>query len=61
MDKRVASAAEAVAGISSGASIAVGGFGLVGVPIELIRALLERDTTDLEIVSNNCGVDGGGQ
>ena len=60
MDKQVASAAEAVAGIPSGASIAVGGFGLVGVPIELIRALLERDTTDLEIVSNNCGVDGWG-
>jgi 3-oxoacid CoA-transferase A subunit len=60
MDKRVASAAEAVASIPSGASIAVGGFGLVGVPIVLIRALLERDTTDLEVVSNNCGVDGWG-
>jgi 3-oxoacid CoA-transferase A subunit len=60
MDKRVASAEEAVARIPSGASIAVGGFGLVGVPIVLIRALLARDTTDLEVVSNNCGVDGWG-
>jgi 3-oxoacid CoA-transferase subunit A len=60
VDKRVATAAEAVAGIASGASIAVGGFGLVGVPIVLIRALLERDVADLEVVSNNCGVDGWG-
>jgi 3-oxoacid CoA-transferase subunit A len=60
MDKRVASAAEAVADIPDGASIAVGGFGLNGVPIELIRALLAGETTDLEIVSNNLGVDGWG-
>lgn len=60
MDKRVASAAEAVADIPDGASIAVGGFGLNGVPIVLIRALLGSSTTDLEVVSNNCGVDGWG-
>ncbi|MCU1571435.1 MAG: succinyl-CoA--3-ketoacid-CoA transferase [Naasia sp.] len=60
MDKRVASAAEAVADIPNGASIAVGGFGLNGVPIELIRALLGQGTADLEIVSNNLGVDGWG-
>lgn len=60
MDKRVASAAEAVADIPDGASIAVGGFGLNGVPIVLIRALLDSSTTDLEVVSNNCGVDGWG-
>ncbi len=60
MDKRIATPAEAVADIPDGASIAVGGFGLVGVPIELIRALLEQGTTDLEVVSNNCGVDGWG-
>jgi len=60
MDKRVASAAEAVASIPDGASIAVGGFGLNGVPIELIRALLAQETGDLEIVSNNLGVDGWG-
>jgi 3-oxoacid CoA-transferase A subunit len=60
VDKRVGSAAEAVADIPSGASIAVGGFGLNGVPMELIRAMLARDVRDLEVVSNNCGVDGWG-
>jgi 3-oxoacid CoA-transferase subunit A len=60
MDKTFASASAAVADIEDGASIAVGGFGLVGVPIVLLRALLAKGTTDLEIVSNNCGVDGWG-
>jgi 3-oxoacid CoA-transferase subunit A len=60
MDKTYASAADAVADIQDGASLAVGGFGLVGVPIVLIRALLAQGTTDLEVVSNNCGVDGWG-
>jgi 3-oxoacid CoA-transferase subunit A len=60
MDKRVGSAAEAVADIPSGASVAVGGFGLNGVPIELIRAMLARGVRELEVVSNNCGVDGWG-
>ncbi|MBW4041483.1 MAG: CoA transferase subunit A [Acidobacteria bacterium] len=60
MDKRVATAAEAVADIPDGASVAVGGFGLNGVPIVLIRALLAGSATDLEVVSNNCGVDGWG-
>jgi 3-oxoacid CoA-transferase subunit A len=57
MDKTVASAAEAVADIASGSSIAVGGFGLCGNPISLIEALLEKGSDDLSIVSNNCGVD----
>ena len=57
MDKVVASAAQAVADIPSGASLAVGGFGLCGIPSVLIAALLEAGTTDLEAVSNNCGVD----
>ncbi|MDQ0576523.1 CoA transferase subunit A [Agromyces albus] len=60
MDKTFASAAEAVADIPDGASLAVGGFGLSGVPIVLIRALLARGTSGLEVVSNNCGVDGWG-
>lgn len=60
MDKTRASAAEAVADIPSGASLAVGGFGLSGVPIVLIRALLARGVDSLEVVSNNCGVDGWG-
>ncbi|MEZ0447547.1 CoA transferase subunit A [Cellulomonas sp. ICMP 17802] len=60
MDKTVATADEAVADIPSGASLAVGGFGLSGVPIALIRALLARGVDELEVVSNNCGVDGWG-
>jgi 3-oxoacid CoA-transferase subunit A len=57
MDKVVASAAEAVADIPSGATLAVGGFGLCGIPSVLIDALLEQGASDLEAVSNNCGVD----
>ena len=60
MDKTVATADEAIADIPDGASLAVGGFGLVGVPITLIRALLARGTAGLSVVSNNCGVDGWG-
>ena len=57
MDKVVASAAEAVADIGSGASLAVGGFGLCGIPQTLIDALVAGPATDLRVVSNNCGVD----
>ena len=57
MDKVVASAAEAVADIPSGATLAVGGFGLCGIPSVLIEAVLESGVDDLEAVSNNCGVD----
>jgi 3-oxoacid CoA-transferase subunit A len=57
VDKVVASAAEAVADIPSGATISVGGFGLCGIPAVLIDALLAQGATDLEAVSNNCGVD----
>ena len=57
MDKVVGSAADAVADIPDGATLAVGGFGLCGVPSVLIQALLESSATDLEVVSNNCGVD----
>lgn len=57
MDKVVRSAAEAVADIPDGARIAVGGFGLCGIPSVLIGALLESGVGDLEVVSNNCGVD----
>ncbi|MGI5189902.1 CoA transferase subunit A [Promicromonospora sp. CA-289599] len=56
-DKVVASAAEAVADIPDGASLAVGGFGLCGNPIALIEALLAQGTAGLSVVSNNCGVD----
>src|ERR1700760_4087444 len=57
MDKVVASAAEAVADIPDGATLAVGGFGLCGIPSVLIQAVLEAGSRDLEVVSNNAGVD----
>ena len=60
MDKVVLTAAEAVADIPRGAVIAAGGFGICGIPIVLIDALVERGTTNLEIISNNCGTDGVG-
>ena len=57
MDKVVANAAEAVADIASGSSLAVGGFGLCGIPSVLIQALHAQGADDLKVVSNNCGVD----
>ena len=60
MEKVYPSAAAAVADIPSGASLAVGGFGLNGIPHNLIQALLAQGATDLVTVSNNCGVDGWG-
>ncbi|MFD3497919.1 CoA transferase subunit A [Streptomyces sp. NPDC058676] len=55
MDKVVASVAEAVADIPDGASLAVGGFGLSGIPGALIQALYDTGVTGLDVVSNNCG------
>jgi 3-oxoacid CoA-transferase subunit A len=57
MDKVVRDPAAAVADIPSGASLAVGGFGLNGIPYVLIQALFEQGATGLVTVSNNCGVD----
>jgi 3-oxoacid CoA-transferase subunit A len=57
MDKVVSSASEAVSDIAPGSSLAVGGFGLCGIPSVLIAALLATGVDDLEVVSNNCGVD----
>ena len=57
IDKTIPTAAEAVSDIGDGSSLAVGGFGLSGNPIALIEALLDQGTTDLSVVSNNCGVD----
>ncbi|WP_406177121.1 CoA transferase subunit A [Streptomyces sp. NBC_00996] len=54
MDKVVA-ALEAVADVPEGASLAVGGFGLSGVPNVLIQAMFERGVSGLSVVSNNCG------
>ncbi len=60
MEKVFASCADAVADIPNGASLAVGGFGLSGIPHNLIEALLEQGAGGLVTVSNNCGVDGWG-
>ncbi|MFD4401159.1 CoA transferase subunit A [Nocardia sp. NPDC058499] len=55
--KVVDTAAAAVADICSGATLAVGGFGLCGVPDALIAAIAESEATGFEVFSNNCGVD----
>lgn len=57
MSKVLGTAAEAVADIFDGATVAVGGFGLCGIPSVLIRAVLDDGITGLRVVSNNCGVD----
>src|ERR1700682_4685856 len=59
-DKTVATAQEAVADIMAGSTIAVGGFGLCGIPSVLLEALLRSDADDLEVFSNNAGVEDGG-
>ncbi|MBP7572298.1 MAG: CoA transferase subunit A [Acidobacteria bacterium] len=60
MDKVLTSAAGAVSLVPDGATIMMGGFGLCGIPENLIKALHERGTRDLTIISNNAGVDGFG-
>ena len=60
MNKLVKDSAAAVADISDRASLAVGGFGLSGIPSTLIGALLDTDARGLTIVSNNCGANGQG-
>jgi 3-oxoacid CoA-transferase subunit A len=57
MDKRVANAEAAIARIQEGATILLGGFGLCGIPENLIAALRKRGTRNLTLVSNNAGVD----
>ena len=60
MNKVIASADDAVRDIHDGASLAVGGFGLCGVPSVLIEAVFQGGATNLATVSNNCGIDGWG-
>jgi len=57
IDKVVANAREAVSDVFDGATLVVGGFGLCGIPENLIQALVEKGVRDLTVVSNNCGVD----
>ncbi|MEA2117427.1 CoA transferase subunit A [Halovibrio sp. HP20-50] len=59
-DKRVASYQEAMEGIESGMTVLAGGFGLCGIPENLIAEIKRRGVDNLTVVSNNCGVDGFG-
>lgn len=58
--KQVLTAEEAVKKVSSGSTIMVGGFGLVGCPLDLVEALSRTDVKDLTIISNNLGEQGKG-
>src|SRR5438445_8894140 len=60
MNKVVASADEAIRDVFDGATIMVGGFGLCGIPENLIRALVRKGVKNLTTISNNAGVDGFG-
>src|SRR5260370_2585126 len=60
MDKRIASADAAIAKLTDGATILVGGFGLCGVPEHLIDAVRRKGTKNLTIASNNAGTDNAG-
>jgi 3-oxoadipate CoA-transferase alpha subunit len=55
IDKRSASAREAVADVHDGATVMIGGFGEAGSPIELIHALIDQGASGLTVVSNNTG------
>jgi 3-oxoacid CoA-transferase subunit A len=57
MDKTVASADEAIADLFDGATLMAGGFGLCGIPENLIAAIRRKGTKGLTIISNNCGID----
>ncbi|MGD1070540.1 MAG: CoA transferase subunit A [Bryobacteraceae bacterium] len=60
MNKIFPTAHEAIADINDGAAVMLGGFGLCGVPENLIAALVRKGVTGLHTISNNMGVDGFG-
>jgi 3-oxoacid CoA-transferase subunit A len=60
MNKVVANSDEAIRDVLDGATIMIGGFGLCGIPENLIRALARKGTKNLTTISNNVGVDGYG-
>lgn len=60
LDKRVSTYEEALAGLTDGMTVLAGGFGLCGIPENLIAEIRRRGVKDLTVVSNNCGVDGFG-
>jgi 3-oxoacid CoA-transferase subunit A len=55
IDKVRHAAADALTGVPDGASVAIGGFGQVGVPVDLIDALCDRDVRGLHVIANNGG------
>src|SRR5271165_332064 len=57
MDKRIASADAAIANLRDGMTVLMGGFGLCGIPENLIAAVRQKGTKNLTVVSNNAGVD----
>src|SRR5450631_701818 len=57
MDKRVVSAVDAIANLRDGMTVLMGGFGLCGIPENLIAAVRRKGTKNLTIVSNNAGID----
>ena len=57
MDKRISSADAAIANLTDGSTILMGGFGLCGIPENLIAAVRRKGTKNLTIVSNNAGID----
>ena len=59
-DKVVANYDEALEGLKDGMTVLAGGFGLCGIPENLINQIKKLGVTDLTVVSNNCGVDGFG-
>ena len=60
INKIAVDAAAATAGVRSGDSVAIGGFGRAGIPFNLIDAICDRDVTDLHVISNNAGKDDDG-
>ena len=60
MNKVVANSDDAIRDVPDGATIMIGGFGLCGIPENLIRALARKGTKNLTTISNNVGVDGYG-
>lgn len=60
LDKRVASYEAALDGLTDGMTLLAGGFGLCGIPENLIAEVKRRQVQGLTVVSNNCGVDGFG-
>ncbi len=60
MNKVVANADDAIRDLFDGATVMIGGFGLCGMPENLIRALARKGTKNLKTISNNVGIDGVG-